>query len=61
MTLEGALAIDAAWDVSVIKVTSPHPDVGEIYCSVVGGFVLDYLATFDLQLTGMESSHLVQP
>ena len=45
-------------NVSVIKVPSSHPDVEEKRCSVVGGFVLDYLATFDLQLTGMESSRL---
>jgi hypothetical protein len=42
-------------DVSVCKVPT---DVGEKHCSIVGGFVLDYLATFDLQLTGMESSRL---
>ena len=34
------------------------PDLEEKHCSVVGGFVLDYLATFDLQPTGMESSRL---
>jgi len=50
--------MNAAWDVSVIKVPSLHSGVGEKHCSVVGGFVLDYLATFDLQLTGMESSRL---
>ena len=45
-------------DVSVIKVPSPHLDIRGKHCSVVGGFVLDYLATFDLRLTGMESSRL---
>ena len=37
---------------------SSHPGVEGKHYSVVGSFVLDYLATFDLYLTGVESPRL---